>query len=127
MAGELESLKGLLQSEAAKSINTFDDAGFTPLMWAARNGHIQSVELLIQAGSDVNAHDESTIGNTALGEIAGEASLEMVDTLLKAGADPTIRGWMQLNALDRAKERKTEEGCKVYDLLKIAAAKFKTK
>ena len=127
MAGELESLKALLQSETAKTINTFDDVGFTPLIWAARNGHIQSVKLLIQAGSDVNAHDESTIGNTALGEIAGEASLEMVDTLLKAGADPTIRGWMQLNALDRAKERKTEEGRKIYDLLKIAAAKFETK
>lgn len=40
-----------------------------------------------------------------------------VKTLLAQGADPTIRGWMQLSALDRAGKRQKDEGRRVYELL----------
>ena len=126
MDGDLDELNQLLKSDYAKSINTFDDMGFTPLMLAAKSGNIKSVRLLIEAGADINSHDESKIGNTALSEVAGEASFEMVEVLVKAGADPNIRGWMQLNALDRAKGRTSIEGRNVFDLLETAAKKFKT-
>jgi ankyrin repeat protein len=116
MSGELDELKHLLKSDCAKLINTFDDTGATPLILAAGNGHVDAVRLLIEAGADVNAHDESKIGDTALGRI---------EILVQAGANPNIRGWMQLNALDRAKKRKKKEGLKVFDLLKAAARKFK--
>jgi hypothetical protein len=41
----------------------------------------------------------------------------MAAILVEAGADPTIPGWMQSTALDRARDRKKEEGRRVYDLL----------
>ena len=47
----------------------------------------------------------------------GFASDEMAAILVEAGADPTIPGWMQSTALDRARDRKKEEGRRVYDLL----------
>jgi hypothetical protein len=47
----------------------------------------------------------------------------MAKMLLDAGADPTIRGWMQLNALDIAKDRKRGDGPKVYELLRRHAKK----
>ena len=78
---------------------------------------------MIQSGADVNAHDESRIGNTPLAEVAGNCSYEVANLLVEAGADPNIRGWMQLNALDRAAKRKRDNGPKVYQLLLNAAKK----
>ena len=97
--------------------NSFDQLGNTPLHYAARNEHLEVVELLIARGATVNAHHEPTMGNTPITEIAGFCSLKMAKMLLDAGADPTSRGWMQLNALDIAKERKRGDGPKVYELL----------
>jgi ankyrin repeat protein len=98
-------------------LNVFDEIGKTPLHYAVENEHFDVVKFLIEAGADVNAHDETTIGNTPLAEVAGSCSFEMANLLINAGADPTIRGWMQLNALDRAKNRKRDDGPKVYQLL----------
>src|SRR5664280_2746492 len=98
-------------------LNKFDDLGKTPLHYATEKGHIDVMKLLTQSGADVNAHDESKIGNTPLSEVAGECSFEIAKVLIEAGADPTIKGWMQLNALDRAKNRKRNDGPKVYQLL----------
>ena len=69
----------------------------------------------------MNAHDERVIGNTPLGANAGKCSFEMVQKLLEAGADPTIRGWMQLNAIDRAAQRHDADANKVLTLLRAAA------
>jgi hypothetical protein len=49
----------------------------------------------------------------------------MAELLVRAGANPTIRGWTQITALQRAKDRKDEEGKKLYELLaRIAKDKF---
>jgi ankyrin repeat protein len=105
--------------------NAFDDMAFTPLHHAADKEHLQVVTVLLRRGADVNAHDESRIGDNPIGQVAGHCSLAMAQLLVDAGADPTIRGWMQLSALDRASERKKPEGRQVYDLLCKAAARFK--
>ena len=102
-------------------INAFDSLGKTALHWAAKGEHLTVVAFLIKHGADVNARHEPTIGDTVLGEIAGNCSFEMARVLVDAGADPSIRGWMQLNALDRAKERKRGDGPRVYALLMAAA------
>jgi hypothetical protein len=103
-------------------LDRFDETGLTPLHHAARGEHLDAMDLLIRFGADVNAHDESTIGNTPLAEVAGNCSLAVAQKLVAAGADPTIRGWMQLNALDRAAKRQRGDGQAVYELLRAWSA-----
>jgi ankyrin repeat protein len=102
-------------------VNAFDDLGNTPLHYAVEKGHYDAARLLIRSGADVNAHDERVIGDTPLGAIAGNCSLQMARLLVETGADPTIPGWMQLTALDKAKDRKRDDGPQVYELLMTAA------
>jgi ankyrin repeat protein len=61
--------------------------GETPLMAASRSGNIAAVKLLLDRGVDVNAED-SFQNQTALMWAAAEDQGEVVDLLLKAGADP---------------------------------------
>jgi len=102
--------------------NAFDDLGMTPLHHAARAESLRAVQQLLSAGANVNARDESRIGNTPLGEVAATCSLAMAQALVEAGADPTIPGWMQLTALHKASRRKRETGREVYELLHATVA-----
>jgi len=125
-AGDLAAVRDLL--DRGWPVNAFDELGKTPLHYAVLGEHFAVVELLLRSGADVNAHDERVIGDTALGDAAGTCSLRMARLLIASGADPTIPGWMQNSALDRAKKRKQKkgtgsEGQAVYDLLRQAATK----
>ena len=61
--------------------------GETPLMAASRSGSVPAVRLLLDRGVDVNATDMFQ-QETALMWAAAEGHAEVVDALLKAGADP---------------------------------------
>jgi len=102
-------------------VNRFDSLGKTPLHYAVREGHLDVVKRLLRAGADVNAHDEKTIGNTPLSDNIGTCSYEMARRLIDAGADPTIAGWMQLNAVHRVAERKDADADKIQRLVREAA------
>ena len=102
-------------------VNRFDGLGHTPLHWAVRENRLEVVRRLLRAGANVNAHDERVIGNTPLSDNARECTYEMAKVLLDAGADPTIRGWMQMNALDLARQRKDPDAHKIIRLLEEAA------
>jgi ankyrin repeat protein len=117
--GNLQRVKELISS--GHSLNLIDGAGKTPLHYAAQNENFELAKVLIEAGADVNAHDETAITNSPLTDVAASCSLAMARLLISAGADPTISGWMHLNALDRAKTRKQGEGPDVYRLLFKAA------
>jgi ankyrin repeat protein len=106
--GDLASVRDLLGR--GHPVNAFDFLGKTPLHYAVLGEHFAVVDALLRAGADVNAHDERTIGDTPLGEAAGTCSLRMARLLVEAGADPTIPGWMQVRALDRAEQRRHEQG-----------------
>ncbi len=121
LKGDVRAVTVLLAEGADPS--AFEEFGSTPLHFAADNEHLEIVRLLLKAGASINAHDESCIGNTPLGEVAGRCSFALAEILVSSGADPTIPGWMQLTALDRAEERNDEEGRRVYQFLRSAVVR----
>ena len=62
----------------------------TVLAWAADNGHIDIVRLLIAKGVDVNARDRDGRGNSALICAVWSEDLPMVRLLIKNGADANV-------------------------------------
>jgi ankyrin repeat protein len=117
--GDLAAVDELLATK--HDVNAFDTIGKTPLHHAVGAGHLRVVTRSLEVGANVDAHDERWIGNTPLSDNVDQMSFEMARQLMDAGADPTIRGWMQLSALDRAADRTDTEGKKVLKLLQDAA------
>ena len=68
----------------------FDAGGFTPLLFAARHGDIESAGALLDAGADVN--DRSADGNSALVVAAMSGHENLAEYLLARGADPDAAG-----------------------------------
>src|SRR5918994_408047 len=60
-----------------------------PLFFASATGNLQAVEVLLFVGVDVN--HQANDGLTGLIGAASKGSKEIVQILLAAGADPTIR------------------------------------
>ena len=120
--GDLVRVRALLA--AGEPPATFDEISKTPLHYAAEGGHLDVMRALLEAGADVDAIDRDRIGNTALRSVAGSCPLAVAVLLVEAGADPRIPGWMLLRALDKAEERKDEEGRQVYALLLSAAERL---
>lgn len=114
----------LLQYDGAAALNKFDYIDRTPLIIAVKMESIPIVRRLIEAGADVNAHNEPRIGDTALHTAAASGTLEMVTLLLKAGANSTIKGGMWRTPLDEARGRKRGDGPRIYELLTQAARRF---
>src|SRR5687768_14864672 len=80
--GDLVRVNDLI--ERKYPLNRFDDLGFTPLHYAVQDNRLEVVKRLIEAGADVNAHDERDIGNTPLSEHAGKCTFEMAKCLIEA-------------------------------------------
>ena len=75
----------------------------TPLMIAARDGHIKCVEALIKQGADVNALDENS--STPLMRAADRGNVECIKALVTAGADPDASNIFGANALKCASSK----------------------
>lgn len=118
-SGDVASVEELIAR--GYPVDSFDDLGRTPLHYAALRGHLDAVSALLRAGADVNARDVARLSNTPLGEVASTCSLEMAELLVEAGADPTIPGWMQLTAVDKACRRTRGEGPAVCEYLRGVA------
>ena len=68
----------------------FDAGGFTPLLFAARQGDVDSARLLLDAGAGVN--DTAADGNSVLVMAAMSAHGHLGEYLLERGADPDASG-----------------------------------
>ena len=77
--------------------------GITPLNRAAMGGHLGTMELLLEAGADVNA--AARWGATPLLSAVDRGRTEAVRMLLAAGADPTVTAANGETALSLARQK----------------------
>jgi hypothetical protein len=74
--GETERIKKLLQSQLQRAyMDSKDNEGMSPLMYAAREGHFEIVEYLVQRGADTNAQNNAGWTALALAESKGHADV----------------------------------------------------
>ena len=70
-----------------RNINSIDKDGYTALILATMEGHLELVQALINAGADLNIQGCSSYGDTALGIAASYGYTEIVKLLITVGAD----------------------------------------
>uniref|UniRef100_A0A673A5P0 Uncharacterized protein n=1 Tax=Sphaeramia orbicularis TaxID=375764 RepID=A0A673A5P0_9TELE len=93
-----------------------DPNGVSPLHLAAKNGHIEVIRLLIQAGIDINRQSES---GTALHQAALCGKTEVVRLLL----DVRVRNTLSQTALDIVNQFTTTQASReIKQLLRDASA-----
>ena len=98
----LAALHGLL-AECQGLIDRGADVnkpGWAPLHYAATNGHLSVMQLLIEENAYLDA--ESPNGSTPLMMAAHYGTPSAVKLLLESGADPTLKNSLGLSAIDFA-------------------------
>lgn len=83
--------------------NAKNHRGFTPLIFAARQGRVEHAKNLVRFTANVNA--QSLRGNTALHFAVLRNDVDMVKTLLDLGADKNIKNSTGKTPLDRARNK----------------------
>ncbi|HKZ02095.1 MAG TPA: ankyrin repeat domain-containing protein [Pyrinomonadaceae bacterium] len=84
--GQAERLRSLL-SEDPSVATAFSSDGFTPLGLAGFFGHRQNVELLLNAGADVNAASREAMKVTPLHSAAAAKDVGIAGILIEHGAN----------------------------------------
>jgi ankyrin repeat protein len=82
MHGDYEKAADALR-RGANANDVFN--GGSPLFWAAQEGYTEIVDLLLNAGADVNFADPG--GFTPLKQAVGDSHLDIVERLLLRGAN----------------------------------------
>ena len=75
---------------------------YTPLHWAARQGHNDLVRLLLEKGADPNAVSKS--GETPLHLTSSQGKIETAEILISKGADLNIKDLQGLTPYDSAEK-----------------------
>jgi len=94
--GDVPAMESAIAA-GAKVTDVDRATGRDALHWAAREGKVESIDLLVKAGADIKAQDRT--GKTALGIAAEAGRVDAVKTLLKAGSDVNHRDRIQGSAL----------------------------
>ena len=81
---------GLRSTTSPAGATHFGAGGFTPLLFAARHGDVDSARLLLNAGADVD--DTGADGNSALALATISGHPRLAEFLLARGADPNAAG-----------------------------------
>lgn len=85
--------------------------GWAPLHYAATNGHIQIMQMLLDNHAYIDA--ASPNGSTPLMMAAMYGNASAVKMLLEAGADPTLKNGIGLTAIDFANRVKKAESVEI--------------
>ena len=102
LKGHLELARKLIARDA-----DVNKTGWTPLHYAATNGHVAIIELLLEQHAYIDA--ESPNGTTPLMMAAQYGSPAAVKVLLEAGADPKLKNQLGLTAIDFANRAGRQE------------------
>ncbi len=86
-AGDQERVEQLLRKDAGLA-RRLDSARVSPLSYAAREGHLHIVRLLLKRGADPNTPEDGAPDGRALFEACGANHLEVARLLLENGANP---------------------------------------
>ncbi|EEZ97725.1 GA-binding protein subunit beta-1 isoform X2 [Tribolium castaneum] len=92
--GNVEETRTLLNKGA---LFTADWLGTSPLHLAARNNHLEVVEILLKAGISRDARTK--VDKTSLHMAAAEGHVSIVETLLEYGSDPDCRDLLGMTPL----------------------------
>jgi ankyrin repeat protein len=98
--GLVEQVRALLQAGASVMTCT-NNAGLTPIHWAAESGDVDIVQLLIEAGSSVTG--PSNAGWTPLLIAASRGRTEAALCLITYGADPHCKKCGGVSAVEIAR------------------------
>lgn len=109
LKGNLDVAARLIQRDA-----DVNKTGWTPLHYAASNGHLAIMSLLLDNNAYIDA--ESPNGTTPLMMAALYGSASSVKLLLEAGADPLLKNQQGLSAIDFA-----QRGSRIESVEIIAA------
>lgn len=96
LKGQVDVVKRLIARDA-----DVNKPGWTPLHYAATNGHTEVIRLLLEHHAFIDA--QSPNGTTPLMMAASYGSPEAVKLLLESGADFSMRNQKQMTAMDFAK------------------------
>ena len=110
-----ECVKVLLEAGADVNVPFFHGS---PLVQAARRGHVKRLQALIAAGADVNKHYDAVSGRpsnriirdqircqNALTHAVSKGNIECVEILIKAGANVNKVGHQEISVLRSAFQR----------------------
>ena len=90
-------LEGVKSSVNIINLDLKDKKGYSPLMWAAHNGHYEVVSLLLSLEADIHSRDHN--GNSILMAAVFKGHLGIVKLLLDEGADPDACNYKKQTAL----------------------------
>ena len=101
--GDVDKLRAMLhrRPDVCTNDGVGGDSGYTPLHYAAREGHAECVRALLASGANANARTRAGAA-TPLHRAAFTGSGACVQLLLKGGADPCARDADGESALHKA-------------------------
>jgi N-acyl-D-amino-acid deacylase len=100
----IDSIRALLDLGAR--VDEADDDDITLIGWAAITNHVETARLLIQRGANVSHVDKKGMTPLLYAASIDFGDSEMIELLLKAGADQQARTKEGLTALDLARKYK---------------------
>lgn len=93
-------------AEHPETLSEYDDGliDWTALHWGVSESDLTTVKILLDAGADVNQHNEPIAGGAALALAVQNEEFDIARFLLDRGANPNITGWMWRTPIDKLLE-----------------------